>query len=181
LIRDIWIAITFKGHRKRKRLERLLGAGAAGHLLDLWITIATHRPEGSMSGWDEVDIADAAGWSGEPEELVAALVKCGFLEEQNGYYVAHDWEEHQGWACGAKRRSAQARKAARAKWEKKSAHAPGNARAMREQCVSNAPAMQEQKKVSAPLLLLLRLHLQVQPHCAALPSCARWAEARVFI
>jgi hypothetical protein len=162
LISDIRIAITFKGHRKRKRLTRTLGPGATDYLLDLWITIATDRPDGILAGWDEIDISDAAGWTGTPEELVAALVKCGFLEQQNGHYAAHDWEEHQGWACGAKVRSERARKAAQAKWGKKAEQAPRNAEAMRpamrKQCAEHAPsnaqamrpAMREHKKVSAP-------------------------------
>lgn len=149
MISDIRIAITFKGHRKRKRLLRALGPGATDYLLDLWITIATDRPEGVLTGWDELDIADAAGWTGAPEELVAALINCGFIESENGHYLAHDWEEHQGWACGAKERSERARKAARAKWEKIAQadicgkQSPGTAPRMR-------PAVPGQKKTVAP-------------------------------
>jgi hypothetical protein len=150
VISDIRLAITFKGHRKRKRLQRTLGPGATDYLLDLWITIATDRPEGVLTGWDEVDIADAAGWAGEPEQLVAALVDCGWLEKQNGHYQAHDWEEHQGWVSGAKERSERARHAAKAKWRQQAQRPacgpqrPGIAGRM-------PPAVRGQEKAAAPL------------------------------
>jgi hypothetical protein len=143
VISDIRVRVTFKGHRKRKRLQRILGAGATGHLIDLWVTIATDRPDGILAGWDEIDIADAAGWTGEPVELVEALTTCGFLETENGQFIAHDWKDHQGWVCGAKMRSERARNAARAKWSRSresTEHAPSMRRACAEHTPSNAPS-----------------------------------------
>ena len=78
---DIRVWVSFKGHRKRKRLKRMLGPGATDYLIDLWISVSQDRPSGVLTGWDELDIADAADWpeDKDPEILVDALVKCGWF------------------------------------------------------------------------------------------------------
>jgi hypothetical protein len=126
---DIRLAVSFRGHRKRKRLRLLLGAGSTDCLIDLWIATAMTHPSGVLQGMDEIDIALEAGWEGDPQQFVTALVECGFLEKtDNGAYALHDWSDHQGYAIHAERRKANARNAAAARW---------NARqesAMREAC-----------------------------------------------
>jgi hypothetical protein len=114
---DIRIAVSFKGHRKRKRLQRILGFGAEVYLIDLWITVAMDAPEGVLLGWDNEDIADACGWMEDPRKLVDALIESNWLEKDaDGNYFLHDWCENQSWACGAKVRSKAAQKAAKARW-----------------------------------------------------------------
>jgi len=118
---DIRLLISFKGHRKRKRLKRTLCHDATDYLIDLWITAAVDRPDGVLTGWDKHDIADAANWPEDkpPETLVNALIDCGWIDEINGTYHLHDWKEHQSWACNAQARSSKAKKAAEARWEKR--------------------------------------------------------------
>ena len=117
--KDIRIATSFKGHRKRKRLTRILGSGATDYLIDLWITVAQNNPEGLLLKWDIIDIADSAGWQGEPQEFVDALIKCNFLKKNgNSCFEIHDWCDHQGYACKARERSEQAKKAAEIRWKK---------------------------------------------------------------
>ena len=116
---DIRVSISFKGHRKRKKLKRLIGDGYLDHLLDFWIGVALHRPNGELAGWDSNDIADEADWNGDPEEFVSALIEAGFLELHGDVYYCHDWEKWQGWVCGAPARSAKASKAAKAMWAKR--------------------------------------------------------------
>ena len=72
---DIRLLASFKGHRKRKRLKRLIGPEATDYLIDLWLTTRMDRPDGILYGWDEYDIADAAGWPDEkePSEFINAL------------------------------------------------------------------------------------------------------------
>lgn len=114
---DIRISVSFLNHRKRKRLKMLLGAGATDYLLDLWIASAMNHPDGILSGMDEVDIALEAGWEGDPNEFIEALLICRFLEkDEKGVYSLHDWEEHQPWVVNAKARSEKARNAVNAKW-----------------------------------------------------------------
>ncbi|MCK8604397.1 hypothetical protein [Desulfoferrobacter suflitae] len=93
---DIRISISFKGHRKRRKLKALLGPDATDYLLDLWIGAAVSRPEGVLRGYSLLDIALEAGWEGDPEEFVGKLVQVGFLDVlEDGTYALHDWEEHQ--------------------------------------------------------------------------------------
>lgn len=115
---DIRIAVSFLGHRKRRKLRMLLGAGATDCLLDLWIQTAMNHPDGVLRGMDEVDIALEAGWEGDPGQFVEALRKAGFLDLTEEGWKLHDWEEHQPWATKAEERSTQARKAADARWAK---------------------------------------------------------------
>jgi len=119
---DIRIDLSFKGHRKRKKLRRILGDNSTEYLLDLWLTVAQDRPNGILTGWDERDISDAAGW---PEKkpahiFINALIECGFLEKNNetGEYFLHNWEKRQPWVSNSEARSESARIAAYAKWGK---------------------------------------------------------------
>jgi hypothetical protein len=136
---DIRLAVNFKGHRKRKRLKRFLGTGSLDYLIDLWLTVAMERPDGILHGWTEEDIADSAGYDDDPSTLINALIDSGWLDQtDDGVFVVHDWDEHQGWACGAKARSDKARHAARTRWDKR--NGIGNAEAMPEHAPSNAPS-----------------------------------------
>lgn len=118
---DIRLAVSFRGHRKRKRLRLLLGPGSTDHLIDLWIATAMNHPSGLLQGMDEIDIALEAGWEGDPAQFVSALTECGFLEKTgSGAYALHDWNDHQGYVIHAERRKAQARHAAAARWKPQS-------------------------------------------------------------
>ena len=76
---DIRLSVSFRGHRKRKKLKQLLGDNATDYLIDLWIGAAVSRPTGKLTRWDENDIALEAGWHGEPKKFVDALLKSGWL------------------------------------------------------------------------------------------------------
>lgn len=114
---DIRIAVSFRGHRKRRKLKMLLGPGATDYLLDLWIATAMNHPDGVLAGMDHMDIALEAGWEDNPDRFVSALVDCGFLETtEEGVYCLHDWVDHQPYVRGAPVRAERARKGALAKW-----------------------------------------------------------------
>jgi hypothetical protein len=118
MIADIRIAISFKGHRKRKRLNALLGLkpSALDYLLDLWITTAQNHPTGELSGMDELDIALDAGWPEDPSKFVDALLESGFLEKIDGTYFLHDWPEHLAYVFGEPERKARGRRANEIRW-----------------------------------------------------------------
>jgi len=131
---DIRLAVSFRGHRKRKRLRLLLGPGSTDCLIDLWLATAMNHPNGLLEGMDETDIALESGWEGDPQAFVAALEECGFLEKTDGgAYALHDWSDHQGYVVHAEARKQKARKAAAVRWE--GAYATGNAQSE----TSNAP------------------------------------------
>ncbi len=91
----IRISVSFKGHRKRKRFRAILGADSTDYLLDLWISAAVSRPDRILRGFDALDIALEAGWSGDPEVFVDALIKAGFLDVlEDGTFILLDRLEH---------------------------------------------------------------------------------------
>jgi hypothetical protein len=139
---DIRILMSFRGHRKRRRLQMLLGAEAVLCLIDLWIAAAVSRPRGILDGWDELDIAIEAGWQGDPAEFVNALVTSGFLDRQGDVYALHDWEENQPWAVGAEARSEKARRAAQARWGK-AEQSQEDAGSKQPACPEHAPSMHQ--------------------------------------
>jgi hypothetical protein len=118
MAKDIRISISFLAHRKRKKLEKILGLGATGWLINLWLSTSMNHPKGILDGMTEFDIAIDAGFEGNHEEFVQALVDVGFLEVSNGVYSIHDWEKHQPWVFHSEERSEIARNAANAKWNR---------------------------------------------------------------
>lgn len=118
---DIRLAVSFRGHRKRKRLRLLLGPGSTDYLLDLWIATAMNHPDGILTGMDETDIALEAGWEGEPQAFVAALLECRLLEKSEHGYALHDWAEHQAYVVHAEDRKTQAKNAAAKRWAARTA------------------------------------------------------------
>ena len=144
---DIRVAISFKNHRKRKRLKSLLGDSGVIALIDLWLGVAASRPSGVLDGWDAVDISLEAGWEGDPNEFMSALIECKFLDHCDGVLCLHDWDRHQGWVVGAEARSEKARNAAISRWEKRNGRKgekQGDATSINEQSdehnSSNAPS-----------------------------------------
>ena len=117
---DIRISISFKGHRKRLKLQQLLGKGSTDYLLDLWINTAMNHPKGILTDMDEYDIAIEAGYTGDAHKFVDALLTCGLLEQHNdGTYYIHDWDEHQRYVMFAPERSEKAKRAVEARENKR--------------------------------------------------------------
>ena len=58
-----------------------------------------YAPDGDLSRYDAVDIADAAGWDGDPEYFLKALISCGpgnssgFVDDS---MHIHDWQDYGG-------------------------------------------------------------------------------------
>ena len=89
-------------HPKTKRAARLLGVSRptiVGHLTFLWNWCLRYAQDGDLSLYEPADIADAAGWEGDPAAFIEALLdcgpgdSCGFLErDETGALLVHDWE-----------------------------------------------------------------------------------------
>ena len=84
---DIRVSTSFKGHRKRKRLEMIIGDKSDSYLIDLWLTVAMDCPEGVLVGWDEIDIAVAANWPGEPQVIVDAFINSKWLDSSKSFLI----------------------------------------------------------------------------------------------
>jgi hypothetical protein len=160
---DIRLAVTFRDHRKIKKLRLMIGDRAVEYLTNFWLGVATVAPGGELIGWDVDDIAHEARFEGNPQDFVDALLhpRVHLLDMlgENHYYV-HDWEENNSWAAKAQRRSAAARKASETRWSKR-ADADADAVALPSQCGGNAPepenepAEKKARKTSTPKVFLI--------------------------
>lgn len=97
---------SMAAHPKTRVAARELGISRAaliGHLHMLWWWALDYAPDGDLSGYNVLDIADAADWEGDSEAFVQALTDCGrggrpgYLETStDGRMVIHDWMEYAG-------------------------------------------------------------------------------------
>jgi len=118
---DFRIDVDFFDHPKTKRLQDILGSDAVLALIQLWRFAAKYRPKGELTNMDDEAIAIAANWKGRPGDFVDALCLEGvnFLDEvSDNRYAIHDWEDWNPFAFMKPERSAQAKKAAKKRWQK---------------------------------------------------------------
>jgi hypothetical protein len=70
-------------------------AKAVGTLELLWHWTSDYAPAGDIGRWSDATIADACGWSGDPGELIAGLVRTGWVDMRTDTrLVVHHWNEH---------------------------------------------------------------------------------------
>lgn len=86
---------------KFKRLQRRLKLpmwAACGVLESIWNCAYRNAKDGAIGRLSNEDIAADIGWEGDADELVGALVDCGWLDvappELGFRLVVHDWSEH---------------------------------------------------------------------------------------
>lgn len=113
---------TLREHPKLHRLARLLDVprtSAAGHLHFLWWWALDHAESGTISHFDALDIALAAGWEGDPDVFMDALVDCGpggkpgFVERTESGIYLHDWNDYAGKLIDRRVRDRERKKAQR--------------------------------------------------------------------
>ena len=86
----MWVELgqDARNQRQTQRLAGLLGLRestlAAAHLTCLWAWAAEFAPTGELTNLSPRAIARAAGWRGDPQTLLAALVGAGYLERRPG-------------------------------------------------------------------------------------------------
>lgn len=87
---------TLANHPKTLKLSRLLNVPrvtAVGHLHFLWWWALDYAQDGDLSKFDELDVAVAADWQGEPSVFWSSLIRAGFVDEDG---CIHDWHEYAG-------------------------------------------------------------------------------------
>lgn len=89
--------------KKLQRLLRISVAECVGHLELLWIATQKNTPQGNIGKFSNEDIAIACCWDGDPDEFVAALVKCNWLDPHDEHrLIVHDWAQHcPSWVTGS--------------------------------------------------------------------------------
>lgn len=157
-ILDFRIMTNFPGHRKTRRMLRLLGDKSVLAYLKILARTREMRPDGVLSNMTVEDIAEEADWDGDACEYVETMwIRVRYLDRQcdichsivdvekgrfvrseaggvvcsdcaggeaqalsqqttngAGWYVVHDWPEHNPWSCGQRDRAEQARRAGKA-------------------------------------------------------------------
>lgn len=116
-----------RDHPKTKKAARLLGIGVPqfiGHIHLLWWWAYDYADDGDLSGYDNVEIAEAAMWEGDPAHFVQSLGECGrpgtpgFLEidePEKGVVTIriHDWDEYIGKIIKKRKADADRKRSAR--------------------------------------------------------------------
>jgi hypothetical protein len=65
----------------------------------MWHFTAQYAPQGDIGRFTDEQIAEATGWPDEPAHLIAAMVRCGWLDEHPDHrLVVHDWHDHADYA-----------------------------------------------------------------------------------
>ncbi len=93
-----------------------------GHMHCFWWWAVDYAPDGDISAYSDEDIALAAGWEGDPQQFVRAMINCGsggkpgFVEVgEDGHREIHDWWEYAGKLISRRAANAERMKAHRAK------------------------------------------------------------------
>ena len=81
-----------------KKLARALNINrgwAVGLLESLWHWTSKFAPQGDIGKHEDIDIAEGCFWDRDPEELIEALVKTGWVDQcPHSRLVIHDWHDH---------------------------------------------------------------------------------------
>jgi len=115
---DFRLQVGFLTHPKTRLLKRYCGADGVLGMISLieFCAMNNSRCTGDLAGMTNDEIEAAADWQGISGELIAGLEKAKFLDGQNDCWKIHDFEEHNPWVAGSKRRSESAKHAARMRW-----------------------------------------------------------------
>jgi hypothetical protein len=85
-------------HPKTRRFADALGVSrvtAVGHLELLHHFAAELAPQGDIGKWEDLDIAAACDWPGDPVAFTDAAVRSGYVDRCAVHrLVIHDWHEH---------------------------------------------------------------------------------------
>ena len=83
---------------KFKRLQRRLKLKVwqcRGVLESLWAITAKDAPQGNIGRLSNEDIAVVMDWDDDENELIAALIDCGWLDEDDEHrLLVHNWHKH---------------------------------------------------------------------------------------
>lgn len=95
---------------KFKALGMLLRApqyATVGVLESLWLFAQHNATDGDLSRFSALQIAAWIGWDGDPDELIAAFIEAGWVDQDEAGMRIHDWEDHcPNWLRGVQRRQA---------------------------------------------------------------------------
>lgn len=137
-------------HPKTRKLARLLGVSiptVIGHLHLLWHFALKYAPDGDLTPFDDVDLAEAVLWEGDPQALSAAFCDAGYVDvgpdDAPLRITIHDWCQYGGKVAAERAANAERMRQARAE---RRARTPKR-RAVHVQGTSGARAVLEESRV----------------------------------
>ncbi len=80
-------------------------AHALGLVASLWLWSINGAPDGVLPESTRV-ICEAAGWTGDRDQLIDALVAAGFVDKRDGQWHIHDWDDYVGRLRDARQKNA---------------------------------------------------------------------------
>jgi len=109
---DIRLCPHFPYHPKLRKLQARLGIRTRYYLEDLWLAVRVSKPDGLLSNWSEQMVADAAGFRPSKRcptasDFIRILLEERWLDRIGGVLACHEWSEHQPYAAGIARRTAE--------------------------------------------------------------------------
>ncbi|TWU39150.1 hypothetical protein Q31b_42350 [Novipirellula aureliae] len=113
-------------HPKFCRLMRHLSLSrycTVGVLESLWMMASQFTDDGDLSRFCADDISAYIDWPGDAEQLVDALVDCGWLDRDGGNLIVHDFDDHKPNFINDRIKKREQRAAAKAKKEAEKADA----------------------------------------------------------
>jgi DnaD/phage-associated family protein len=69
---------------------------AAAHIARLWTWALDNAPNGDLTGLPNRVVAVGAGWTGDPDAFVNALIRAGWLDREDDRLMIHDWHDYAG-------------------------------------------------------------------------------------
>lgn len=84
-------------HPKFRSLMRRLALpqyAVVGLLESLWTLAGQFADDGDLTRFDAHAVADYAGYDGDAEALLTALVECRWLDRIDDRLLIHDWDDH---------------------------------------------------------------------------------------
>ena len=103
-------------HHKTRRLKRVLGiniAQAVGHMAMLWTWALDAAPDGDLSPFDSLDIAEQVGWEGDPQTFIDGIAAAGFADKEGDRLLIHDWHNYGGKLADKRRTDAERKRLSR--------------------------------------------------------------------
>jgi hypothetical protein len=117
--KDIRLATNYFVHPKYRKLRKRLGAEGVLSHIQLLTFVGKVMWSGILEDMDAEDIAEAAGWRGNPDEFVDCLLELRLLDKGSKWHEIHNWPKWNSFAMKAEARSRVARANANKRWSKR--------------------------------------------------------------
>ena len=115
---DFRVPTDIASRRSTRRLIAIAGIQGFASWTFAQARIAAESPDGDTSTWTLDEWAELSAWPGDPLVFLAALTEARLVVASGDGWVPVGWAEEQPHLLNARERSASARRAAQARWNR---------------------------------------------------------------